>query len=168
MKTIFITLAAIILIAACGQKQNAKATVDLSKVQAEVMAVQDSMHKAFLEKRVDDYMKHFTADARILGTDPSENLSKEGYMEYLKDFIAKGLSVDYTTNNSLIIVSPDGKNAVTNFQWRFPTILKNGDIRICYNWILTDTGWRCNFANYAVIPPNADIPAIDSVLAIKK
>lgn len=165
MKTLLFLLLSLAFLTAC-QTTATKSAADPAQAEAAIKVVLDSMHQAFAENRADDYMNNFTEDAHILGTDPGEDWSKASFTEYYKTAVAKGFTGNHTTSGSLIVIAPDGKNAVTNLHWRFPSLLQNGDVRLTYNWIQTEGGWKCNYLSISVIPPNAKMAAVDSTLGV--
>lgn len=94
------------------------------KEKATINTLLDNWHKAAAEANFDNYFNAMSEESIFIGTDATENWTKEEFMVYAKPHFDKGKAWSFTALERAIFFSNDGKTA-----W-FDELL-NTQMKIC-------------------------------------
>ena len=169
MKIYKLLFGAVVILSTVGCDDQKKDEQDLMpSLKTEFNLRMDSVLRAWNSNDLPGLAGFFTEDARILGTDPTEELSKKEFEKLYGDMLEQGFTGAQTLQSNFIQVSPDFSNVVTTLHVIFPGILKNIQLRSSYNWIKTEKGWKCNYFNLSVVPLNQNLAALDSIIGLRR
>jgi ketosteroid isomerase-like protein len=124
--------------------------------EVQVNNMLDSWHLAAAEAKFDAYFNLMTPDAIFIGTDVSENWSKETFMEFCKPYFDRGKAWDFTAVQRNVYFSDNGEMA-----W-FDEVL-NTWMQLCRGsgvLIKTREGWQIKHYVLSVTVPNETIQGV--------
>lgn len=127
----------------------------------QINTVVDAWHLAAAEAQFDAYFKLMTPNAVFIGTDASENWSKDAFMQFCKPYFDRGKAWDFTAVQRNVYLSENGEMA-----W-FDEIL-NTWMQLCRGsgvLVKTPEGWRIQHYVLSVTMPNDNI---QEAIALKK
>jgi len=166
-KIIFLFIAGIFLFA-CENEPAAEIkdeVVDLDAVKTEINNLSDSFYKAMTDKKGELMDSLFAENGLFLGTDPDEFWVKDTTLNMFKSMSEDTtLDLTFTINKREIRVAPSGKSALVIEQYMYPFISESIQIRFIGRYVMTDTGWKIDFIDWAMIPENEDLPKINNAL----
>ena len=144
----------IFLVTICGFSQSN------SIANKNVNSLLNNWHKAAADANFDTYFNLMTSDAVFIGTDATENWSKQAFMTYAKPHFDKGKAWSFTAIDRHIYFSQNNKIA-----W-FDELL-NTQMKICRGSgvaELTKYGWKIKHYVLSMTVPN---PVSTEVVGIK-
>lgn len=121
-----------------------------------VNGVLDSWHLAAAQANFDAYFNLMTPNAVFIGTDASENWSKEAFMQFCKPYFDRGKAWDFSAVQRNVYFSDNGEVA-----W-FDELL-NTWMQLCRGsgvLIKTPDGWRIKHYVLSVTVPNETIQGV--------
>lgn len=127
----------------------------------QINTVVDAWHLAAAEAQFDAYFNLMTPNAVFIGTDASENWSKDAFMQFCKPYFDRGKAWDFTAVQRNVYLSENGEMA-----W-FDEIL-NTWMQLCRGsgvLVKTPEGWRIQHYVLSVTMPN---DKIQEAIALKK
>lgn len=127
----------------------------------QINTVVDAWHLAAAEAQFDSYFKLMTPNAVFIGTDASENWSKDAFMQFCKPYFDRGKAWDFTAVQRNVYLSENGEMA-----W-FDEIL-NTWMQLCRGsgvLVKTPEGWRIQHYVLSVTMPN---DKIQEAITLKK
>ena len=170
MKKMHYVLATMVIIMAIGQVKLNAAPVDTSAVRMEVTNNLAKLHNAMKNMDKSAVSSLLAKDVLFLGTDPGEIMDKSGALGMMDNGTVtysdsdKSDKMDYSVNTRKVMVSEDGKSAITVEQFMVPQFSKEMPVRLITHMIQTPEGWKFDFVSWNFIPPNGDLKTIDEAL----
>ena len=137
------------------------AMVSQTKETNQVNTILNQWHKAAADAKFDNYMNALTPDARYIGTDATENWSKQEFIAFAKPYFDKGKAWSFSVLQRNIYISKDRKTA-----W-FDELLDT-QMKICRgSGILIKSGknWKIQHYVLSMTVPNNNS---DEVIKIKE
>ena len=131
------------------------------KEETQINILLNQWHLAASHAKFDDYMNALTPDARYIGTDATENWSKQEFMTFAKPYFDKGKAWSFSALQRNIYISKDKKTA-----W-FDELLDT-QMKICRgSGILIKSGksWKIQHYVLSMTVPNNNS---DEVIKIKE
>ena len=137
------------------------AMVSQTKETNQVNTILNQWHKAAADAKFEEYMNALTPDARYIGTDATENWSKQEFIAFAKPYFDKGKAWSFSALQRNIYISKDKKTA-----W-FDELLDT-QMKICRgSGILIKSGknWKIQHYVLSMTVPNNNS---DEVIKIKE
>ena len=166
-KNLFLSVIAILLLAACQQTPE-PVTIDLKAEEAAAMAMFRSFTNVMTVQDVDSMATFIAEDALICGSDPTEFFNKEETLNMWRE-LSEGPEIDFffMDQNSFKIAA-DGNSAIAVSQFYIPMMVPKVPLRQVYNLCKVDGKWMVSFWSSSVIPKNEDLPKIVEALAAEE
>jgi len=166
-KTLFLSMCAILLLAAC-QQTPAPATLDLEAEEAAAREMFSDLRDAMNAENIETLFSFFTEDALIIGSDPKEILNKEEIKNMWIELSA-ALKFEFVLfGEQPFKISADGNSAIAVSQFYVPIMTANVPLRQVFNLSKVDGKWMVTFWSSSVIPKNEDLPKIVEALAVEE
>ena len=166
-KTLFLSVIAILFLAACQQTPVA-VTIDLEAEEAAAREMFSVLRDAMNTQNIDTLFSFFTEDALIIGSDGKEILSKEETKSMWTELSA-ALKFEFVLfGEQPFKIDPDGNSAVAVSQFYVPVMTANLPLRQVFNLRKVDGKWMVTFFSSSVIPNNEDLPKIMEALAVEE
>lgn len=164
-KHLLLVVCTILLLTAC-QQTPAPVTIDLEAEEAAAREMFSTLREAMNTQNIETIFSFFTEDALIIGSDPTEILSKEETKNMWIELSA-ALKFEFVLfGEQLFKIYPDGNSAVAVSQFYVPVMAPNVPLRQVFNLSKVDGKWMVTFWSSSVIPKNEDLPKIVEALAI--
>ena len=166
-KTLFLSVSAILLLAAC-QQTPAPATIDLEAEEAAAKEMFSVLRDAMNTQNIETLFSLITEDALIIGSDTTEILNKEETKNMWIELSA-ALEFEFLLfDDQPFKIGPDGNSAVAVSQFYVPVMAPNVPLRQVFNLSKVDGKWMVSFWSSSVIPKNEDLPKIVEALAVEE
>lgn len=155
----------VVTMIACQQKAEVK-TPDFETERATVDSFINQFNASFSTKDVAFLTSSLTEDAVYLGTDPSENMSKQQITELWTEMFAQTDTFPslHFISDRLIKLAPDGNSATVVDQHMMPMYTPKIPWRNVYHLTKIDGAWKIYFGSSAFIPKNEDIPKLNAAM----
>lgn len=166
-KTLFLSVCAVLLLTACNQTP-APITVDLEAEEAAAKEMFSILRDAMNTQNFETMFSLITDDALIIGSDPTENWSKE---ELKIMWIELAEVIDFKFElfgEQLFKLNPDGNSAIAVSQFYVPAMTGNLPGRQVFNLIKVDEKWMVSFWSSSIILKNEDVQKIMEALTIEE
>jgi len=166
-KTLFLSVCAVLLLTACNQTP-APVTVDLEAEEAAAKEMFSILRDAMNTQNFETMFSLITDDALIIGSDPTENWSKE---ELKIKWIELAEAIDFKFElfgEQLFKLNTDGNSAIAVSQFYVPAMSGNLPGRQVFNLIKVDEKWMVSFWSSSIILKNEDVPKILEALKIEE
>lgn len=124
----------------------------------------NNWHKAAAEANFDTYFSMMTSDAIFIGTDATENWTKQAFMTYAKPHFDKGKAWSFTAIDRHIYLSQNNKMA-----W-FDELLST-QMKICRGSgiaELTKQGWKIKHYVLSMTIPNTYTSEVTRIKAVEE
>lgn len=155
----------------CTNKSNEEQKVDNSIIISDVNSILDSWHKAASTANFDDYFSKMDSISVFIGTDASENWTRNEFQEFSKPYFDDGNAWSFTPLERNVYVSED-----QNIVW-FDELLKTW-MGTCRGSGVLEKGknnWKIKHYVLSVAIPNEDIKQVivakrenDSIFQLSK
>lgn len=166
-KNLFLAVIAILFLAACQQTPE-PVTVDLEAKEAAAREMFSVLRDAMNTQNIETLFSLITEDALIIGSDPTEILSKE---ETKNMWIEMSAAIEFDFqlfDEQPFKIDPDGNSAVAVSQFYMPMMVPNVPLRQVFNLSKVDGKWMVTFWSSSVIPKNEDLGKIVEALAAEE
>ena len=166
-KTLLFTVIAMLFMTACQQSPE-PVTVDLEAEKAAATEVVNAFIEAMTFQHVDILDSLLAEDALLIGTDPTEFISKEETMDIWQE-LSEGPEIDFLfMDETKIKMASDGNSAIAISQYYVPMMLPNVPLRNVMYLTKENGNWMVSLQSMAIIPKNEDLPKIVEVLGAEE
>ena len=176
MKQLLIPVTALFFLAACNDSAKVASTSDTTNTNApgaapdsaqaktDIATLVNTVHNGFRQKDLSAIEKSMTADALVLGTDPTEvwefNRFRDSIQKFFADTSFHGLQ--YEVPNHQIAVH--GNSAIIIDQFQLNDISKKMMTRNIAHARYENGKWLLDLFSWNLVPTNRDVPKIDKAL----
>lgn len=162
MKKIFLIFVAALFIYSCTNKKTKLSLEDIKNEKATINQLLNNWHKDASEINSEDYFARMDSISIFIGTDASENWTKEDFQAYCRPYFKKGKSWDFKTLERNVYLNNTG-----SFVW-FDELLDTwmGTCRGSGVLEKVNNSWKIKHYVLSVTIPNDDVQAV--ILAKKK
>jgi hypothetical protein len=147
------------LITACQQPK--PVTVDLQAEKARVNALLDKFEAATLTDTLASLM---TEDALVIGTAPSELMTKKETVEIWSQYYSGKVPEHTYINERILKMAADGNSATAIEEYMMPAMSPVIPARNTIHLVKSEGKWMIDFISSTFILKNEDVPKIDRVL----
>ena len=156
MKMIFAIMASLILLGSCTVSVERNVPQDEKEIKATVDSLLNDWHKAAANADLEGYIGSMDSGAIYIGTDASENWTREEFKEFCAPHFAKKKTWDFTPLERNIYLGPHNKTA-----W-FDELLKThmGTCRGSGILIKELDQWKIKHYVLSLAIPNDDMEAV--------
>jgi len=153
-KIVFVAFFAIIF--SCQQKEKKKVEIDKEAIKKNVNIVLDSWHTAAAEANYENYFNAMDSVSVFIGTDASENWTKEQFENFSKPYFDKGKAWSFTALERNVYTNKTG-----NIAW-FDELLQTwmGTCRGSGVLEKNNDTWKIKHYVLSVAIPNEDVKEV--------